>query len=167
DLRIFTDADNATTMDNLERLLPYIEKGYDVVIGSIALKGKQIKEGSEPWYRLLFGKLGNLYLRMILVPGIYDTQRGFKLFTAKAAETIFPRQKIDRWAFDVELLALAKKFGFKIKEVPIKWANNMGTSKLKVSDYPKFFIRCTKIRWDLMMGKYDQAADISIVKQEA
>lgn len=155
ELRLFTDADNATTIDNLERLLPFIQQGYDVVIGSIGLPGKEVKAGSEPAYRILFGKLGNLFLRIFIISGIHDTQRGFKLFTAKAATAIFPHQKINRWAFDVELLVLARKLGFKIKEVSIKWANNSETSKIKASDYPKFLLRCLKIRWDLVTGKYD------------
>src|SRR3989338_5392667 len=83
DYRLFTDADNATTIDQIEKLLPYFKEGYEVVIGSIGIKGAEVAEGSEPAWRRLFGNMGNFYIQILAVPGIQDTQRGFKMVTAR------------------------------------------------------------------------------------
>jgi dolichyl-phosphate beta-glucosyltransferase len=156
DFKLFTDADNSTSIDNIEKMMPYFNKGYDVVIASIGVTGKQILKGSEPLWRKLFGKLGNLYIRLLVTPGIYDTQRGFKIFTVKAADKIFPKLTIERWGFDVEVLALANKFGFKIKEVPVVWQNNINTSHVKLSAYFQVLLEVLKIKWNLLINKYDK-----------
>ena len=153
--RLFMDADNATNIDQTEKLFPYFKEGYEVVIGSIGIKGSEVAKGSEPIWRRLFGNIGNVYIQIMAVPGIQDTQRGFKMVTAKAAQDIFPRMTIDRWGFDVEMLALARKFGYKIKEVPVKWNNDPNTaSHPRLPDYFKFLLETAKIRWNLMTGKY-------------
>lgn len=153
DLKLFMDADNATTIDNLDKMIPYINEGYGVVIASIGIKGAQ-KIGEEPSYRRLLGHLGNLWIRLLAVPGIYDTQRGFKLFTREVAEKIFPKMRTFGWGFDVELLALARKYGYKIKEVPIVWKNAPG-SKVNIWAYPKVLLQTLKIWWNLKTNKYD------------
>lgn len=154
--RLFTDADNATSIDHIEKMMPYFEKGYGVVIGSIGIEGADVASGSEPVWRRLFGMMGNLYIQILAVPGIKDTQRGFKIVTAKAAEDIFPKMTIDRWAFDVEMLALARKFGYKIKEAPVKWRNDPNTaSHPTLGAYFKFLLETAKIRWNLLTGKYN------------
>lgn len=156
DYRLFTDADNATTIDQIEKMLPYFKEGYEVVIGSIGIKGAEVAKGSEPVWRRLFGNMGNLYIQILAVPGIQDTQRGFKMVTAKAAQDIFTKMTVDRWAFDVEMLALAIKFGHKIKEVPVKWKNDPNTaSHPKLGAYFKFLLETAKIRWNLLTGKYN------------
>lgn len=152
DLRLFMDADNATTIDTLDKLFPYINDGYGVVIASIGIGGAKITN-PEPFYRVIFGKAGNLWIRFWAVPGIYDTQRGFKLFTKEAAEKIFPKMRTFGWGFDVELLALAKKYGYKIKEVPINWSNVAG-SKINIWAYPKVLMQTVKIWWNLKTNKY-------------
>jgi dolichyl-phosphate beta-glucosyltransferase len=85
---------------------------------------------------------------------IKDSQRGFKCFTAQAAGEIFPRQTIMRWGFDIEILALAKKLGFKIKEVPIIW-ENVGKSEVNLKSYLKTLGELFKIKWNLISGKYN------------
>ena len=87
------------------------------------------------------------------VPGIHDTQRGFKLFTAEATEKIFPKLTIERWGFDVEVLALARKFGFKTKEVPIDW-KNAPESHVVLKAYFQVLLETVKIRLNLWTGKY-------------
>ncbi|HXK41105.1 MAG TPA: dolichyl-phosphate beta-glucosyltransferase [Candidatus Paceibacterota bacterium] len=154
DFRLFTDADNATTIDHIEKMMPYFEKGYGVVIASIAVRGHQVAAGSEPVWRRVFGKLGNLFIQIMAVPGIHDTQRGFKVFKAEAAEKIFPKLTIDRWGFDVEALALARKFGFKIKEVPINW-KNAPESHVGLKAYFQVLMETVKIRLNLITNKYD------------
>lgn len=151
--RLFTDADNATTVDHIEKMMPYIEHGYDVAIASIAVSGHKVAAGSEPVWRRIFGKLGNLFIQIMAVPGVRDTQRGFKLFTVDAAESIFPKLTIDRWGFDIEVLALARKFGYKIKEVPVDWKNNPN-SRVKLGSYFQVLLETVKIRWNLWTGKY-------------
>lgn len=154
DLRLFTDADSSTSIDHLDKFIPYIGQGYSVVIGSIAVAGHKVASGSEPVWRRVLGKLGNLFIQIMAVPGIYDTQRGFKLFTAKAVQDIFPKLTITRWGFDVEVLALARKFGYKIKELPVDWKNDPN-SKVGLKAYIQVLIETMKIRWNLMSGKYD------------
>ncbi|MBI2063362.1 MAG: glycosyltransferase family 2 protein [Candidatus Yanofskybacteria bacterium] len=152
--RLFTDADNATTIDHIEKMLPFFGQGYGVVIASIAAKGSVVASGSEPIWRRVFGTLGNLFIQLMAVPGISDTQRGFKITTAEAANKIFSKATIDRWGFDVEMLALARKFGYKIKEVPIFWKNDP-SSHVKLNAYFQVLTETVKIRWNLMTGKYN------------
>lgn len=153
-LRLFTDADNSTPVDHLDKFIPYIGEGYSVVIGSIAVPGHKVAVGSEPMWRKIFGKLGNLFIQIMAVPGIHDTQRGFKLFTTEAAGKIFPKLTINRWGFDVEVLALARKFRFKIKEVPVDWKNAL-ESRVGLKAYFQVLMETMRIRWNLWTGKYN------------
>ena len=100
------------------------------------------------------GKLGNLFIQIMAVPGIQDTQRGFKLFTADAVRKIFPKVTITRWGFDIEVLALARKFGYKIKELPVDWKNDPN-SKVGLKAYSQVLLETVKIRWNLMTGQYN------------
>jgi len=154
DFRLFTDADNATSIDHIEKMMPFFNQGYDVVIGSIAIKGSTVASGSEPIWRRLFGMTGNLFIQLVAVYGISDTQRGFKMITAEAANKIFPKMTIDRWGFDIEMLALARKFAYRIKEVPVVWENNPD-SHVKLSAYFQVLMETVKIRWNLMTGQYN------------
>ncbi|HYU64865.1 MAG TPA: dolichyl-phosphate beta-glucosyltransferase [Candidatus Paceibacterota bacterium] len=152
--RLFTDADNSTTIDHIEKMMPYFDKGYDVVIGSLAVKGARIMQGGgEPWWRVLMGKAGNKFIQIFAVWGINDTQRGFKIFTEQAVKDIFPRLTIFGWGFDVEVLALAKRFKYKIKEVPVTW-NNDPNSKVNFWSYPQVLGQTLKVFWNLHTGKY-------------
>jgi len=153
DFRLFTDADNSTTIDHIEKFWSYFDKGYDVVIASIAKKGAKIAH-TEKFYKRWFGKMGNLWIQFWLLPGIWDTQRGFKMFTAKAARDLFSRQRLDRWGFDFEILAIARKLGYKIAEVPINWKNDP-RSHVKLSAYIKTLLEVLKVRWGLWTGKYN------------
>jgi len=151
--RLFMDADNSTTIDHLDRFWPFIQQGYDVIIGSIELKGAKIEEKAA-FYRRWLGRNSKYIIRIVAgLWKIHDSQRGFKLFTVKAAEAIFPRQTIMRWGFDIEILVLAKKMGFRIKEVPVNWSNP-GESKVTLKSYIKTFQELLKIRWNLVSNKY-------------
>jgi dolichyl-phosphate beta-glucosyltransferase len=152
---LFMDADNSTTIDNIEKMIPCLAEGYDVVIASIGVPGHQIAEGSEPGWRRLFGRMGNLFIRILAVPGIRDTQRGFKVFSAQATQDIFSHAQIDRFGFDIEVLALAQRFGYKIKELPINWQNDPN-SHVSLSSYLQVFLDTIRIRWHLMTGVYPQ-----------
>ena len=153
DYRLFMDADNSTTIDHLEKFWPEINSGFDIVIGSIEIKGAKIQE-TAAWYRRFLGKIAKYIIRIVAgLWQIHDTQRGFKLFIEKAVKEIFPKQTLMRWGFDFEILALAKKLGFKIKEVPVDW-KNPGESKVKLSSYIRTFGELMKIKWNFITNKY-------------
>ena len=151
--KLFTDADNSTTIDHLEKFWPYTKEGYDVVIGSIEIEGSKIHEDAGG-YRRVFGKMSKYVIRILAdLWEIKDSQRGFKLFTEKAAEKIFSKQTIMRFGFDIEVLILAKKIGFKIKEVPVDW-RNPGESKVTLKSYVETFQELLKIKWNFITNKY-------------
>ena len=151
-IRIFTDADNSTSIDQFNKMIPYFEKGYGAVIGSRDIKGVKLVP-PQPWYKRLAGNIGNLIIQALLLPGIWDTQCGFKAFTEEAAKKIFSLIKIKRWGFDVEVLTLAKLFGYKIKEIPVVWVNNP-FSRVKFMTYFQVLLEVFKIKWWTMTGKY-------------
>ncbi|HAJ44942.1 MAG: Glycosyl transferase, family 2 [Candidatus Azambacteria bacterium GW2011_GWE1_42_9] len=153
DFRLFTDADNSTSIEQIEKFWPYFSESYAIVIGSIEVEGAVISEHAQ-WYRRLLGHYSKYLIRVVAgLWDIRDTQRGFKCFTAKAAEDIFSRAIIDRWGFDIEVLALAKKMKYKIKEVPMIW-NNPSESKVRLSSYFSTLGDLLKIRWRLLTNKY-------------
>src|SRR3990170_7505312 len=128
--RLFTDADNSTSIEQIEKFWPYlIDQNYDIVIGSIEVLGAQIIEKAQ-WYRRVLGHYSKYIIRAVAgLWEIRDTQRGFKLFSRRAAEIIFPRQRITTWGFDIEVLVIAKKHHLRIKELPVVWVNP-GDSKV-------------------------------------
>jgi dolichyl-phosphate beta-glucosyltransferase len=153
-IRLFTDADNSTSIDQFEKMMPLFKAGADVVIGSRVIKGAEL-DPPEPWYRQVPGKLGNLVFQMVLgLWGIWDTQCGFKAFTDVAAEKIFNMSKTLGWGFDVEVLALAKRMGYTIEEIPVHWVNDI-RSHVKASAYLKVLGETCTIRWRLWRGEYD------------
>lgn len=155
DYRIFTDADNSTSIDQIEKMFPLFEKGYDIVIGSRDIKGA-ILDPPQPWQRRMTGEGFKLYRKIILgLWGIQDTQCGFKGFTQKAAENIFSKCKIEGFSFDPEVLLIAQKLGFKIKEIPVYWKNDPD-SKVKISSMIKMALDLLKIKWNLITKKYFQ-----------
>jgi glycosyltransferase involved in cell wall biosynthesis len=151
--RLFTDADNSTPISEIEKFWPEFEKGADVVIASRDIKGA-ILDPPQTLFRRFVGEVFK-YLRKIIVGlwEIEDTQCGFKCFKEEVAEKIFPKCKIERFAFDPEVLLIAKKMGFKIKEVPVYWKNDL-QSKVKFKSMVKMLIDLFKIRINLLKGKY-------------
>lgn len=145
-VRLFMDADNATDISHFNLMKPLFDEGYDVVIGSRDEKDAKgaRKLVSQVWYKTLLGNAGNLFIQIVGVWGIWDTQCGFKAFTKESAEKIFELAKTDRWAFDVETLALAKMFKYKIGIVPVQWINN-ANSRVKLSSYFQFLLETVKI----------------------
>jgi dolichyl-phosphate beta-glucosyltransferase len=158
--RLFTDFDQSTPISELEKLLPFRNKKYDVVIGSREVKGS--KREDEPWYRHLMGKGFNLVVQIFAVRGIRDTQCGFKLFSGDAAEDLFGRLKVTdaasktafTGAFDVELLFLATKLGYKIAEVPVYWKHVESVRVNPVKDSLRMFVEVVKIRLTDLAGGY-------------
>lgn len=155
DYRLFTDADNSTSIDQIEKMWSWFEKGYDVVIGSRDIKGA-VLDPPQPWYRrVILGKSFRFLTHLICGTWeILDSQCGFKMFSKKAAEDIFPKIEILGFAFDVEVLVIAKKLGYKIKEIPVYWRNDLG-SKVKFKNIFEMGIDLLKIRWNLLTKKYE------------
>ena len=151
--RLFTDADNSTTIDHVERFWPFFDEGVDVVIGSRGMK-ESVLSVSQPWYRRIAGEGGNLIIRALAVPGVADTQAGFKMLTAACAESLFPRLTIDRWGFDVEMLAVARHLGYRIREVPITWRNDP-EGKVTLMTYFEVLGEVWHVRGNLKAGVYD------------
>lgn len=159
--RLFTDFDQSTPLSELDRFMPFIADGYDIVIGSRALQGAHRKD--EPFHRHLMGQGFNFLVQLVAVPGISDTQCGFKLFSAKAAEDLFPRLQVYRGqqrqdaftgAFDVELLLLARKFGYTIAEVPVEWNHHETDRVNPIKDSLRMLIDIFKIRWNAFRRQY-------------
>ena len=149
DFRVFTDADNSTSIDQVEKMWPEFEKGFDVVIGSRDVKGAVLNP-PQPWLRrVILGDGFKLYRKIIIgLWGIEDTQCGFKGFKKAAAGEIFQKSKISGWTFDVEVLILAKKMGYKIKEIPINWENDPD-SKVKINSVIEMAVGLLKLKLGL------------------
>ena len=158
EILLFSDADLSSPIEEAEKLLAALNQGADIAIGSRWLRSN-LQTQRQPLYRQLFGRVFNLMLRITLGLRFKDTQCGFKAFTRRAAKVIFPLQRIERWGFDPELLYLAKKFKFKIVEVPVAWAHNEGTRISPLRDGTKMFVEMLKIRWNALAGKYSAKGD--------
>lgn len=151
--RLFADADNSTPIEELDKMLPYLDK-YDVVIGSRYLIPGSIKN-QQPWQRRLLSRISNLVIQTLILPGIIDTQCGFKMFSDKATQTIFPKQSMSGWSFDIEVLAITKKQGYKIKEVGVDWYD-VGDSRLRAIHAAVKSFRDLLIIWrNSISGKYN------------
>jgi dolichyl-phosphate beta-glucosyltransferase len=150
--RLFMDADNSTSINHIDTFMKYFKEGYDIVIGSRRIEGAVLSVRQSRFKELL-GRLGNLWIRIFAVGGIKDTQAGFKMFTANASTAVFSRQTLNRWGFDFELLAIAKKHGLKTKEAPITWVNDERSHVSSVA-YVKTFFEALKVRWNIITGKY-------------
>lgn len=153
DKRLFMDADSSTSIEHVRPLLQCLNGGYDIAISSRRAPGAILRR-PQSFIRESLGKLFGLLVNIILPLDIKDTQNGFKLFTAEAAEAVFSRQRIGRWAFDIEALIIGKKSGFKIKEVPIVWVNDPD-SRVKLSGMFYSLIEMLTIRLNLWLGRYE------------
>ncbi|MGB9691398.1 MAG: dolichyl-phosphate beta-glucosyltransferase [Candidatus Sumerlaeaceae bacterium] len=144
--RLFSDADFSTPIDEVEKFWAAVADGYDVVIGSRGLAESQLLV-RQNIMRETMGRIFNFLVRAMLIPGIRDTQCGFKMFSARAAQSVFPRQTLDGFSFDVEILYLALQQGFRIKEVPIRWINSPATKVSPLRDATRMFFDLLRIRF--------------------
>ena len=142
----FADADNKTPIDEFDKLEPWLRRGYEVVIGSRGLRESRI-ERAQPLYRRLGAKGFSLIMHAVLgLPGIVDTQCGFKFFQRRAAVDLFGRQKIDGYMFDVEILYLAQHAGYRIAQVPVRWRDDRDSRLALVSGNLRNVIDLLRIR---------------------
>lgn len=153
--RLFIDADGATSIEHIDKIWPHFKKGCNVVIGSRHPKdaAEARIEIAQPFWKVFLGKFGNFLIRKTLISGIWDTQCGFKAFTAEAVKNILPKTKINRWAIDIEILAIAKKLNYKIGKIPVRWTD-AGYSRVKIQGYFSTLEETAKIKWNLMTNKY-------------
>lgn len=153
DIVLFTDADLSSPMQEAERLFDAIRQGADVAIGSrwLAQSRQTIR---QPLYRRFFGRCFNFVTRMIMRLPFADTQCGFKAFTRPAAQTIFQLQQIERWGFDPEILFIALKRGYNIREVPVSWAHDKRTRISYLRDGLQMLKELLLIRWNALIGTY-------------
>jgi len=152
--RLFSDSDLSTPIDHLDTFVSEASNA-DVIIGSRAIKGADIRVRQKR-YRELMGQAFNLFVRLLVLPGIRDTQCGFKLFSEKAARAVFPPQRIKRWSFDVETLYLARKYGFDIKEVPVTWVNDSRSKVNAFHDSSGMLMGLISIKINDFLGRYSQ-----------
>jgi glycosyltransferase involved in cell wall biosynthesis len=130
DYRFLCDADLSMPPHELDRFLPPALDGVDIAIGS--REGVGARRVGEPWRRHVTGRVFNFVIRRLVLDGIADTQCGFKMFTARAVDAVFPHTTLDGWAFDVEVLAIARARGLRVVEVPIEW-HYRSTSRLSIA----------------------------------
>jgi dolichyl-phosphate beta-glucosyltransferase len=152
DYRFICDADLSMPVSELPRFVPGDSTTFDVAIGS--REGVGARRVGEPLVRHVAGRIFNYAVQQLMVPGINDTQCGFKMFSAAAVETIFPRVTVDGWAFDIEVLTIARAWDMKIIEVPIEWHYRRASQLSLVRDGVKMFLELLRIRARALGGAY-------------
>ena len=150
--RFICDADLSMPVSELPRFLPTASNPFDIAIGS--REGVGARRVGEPLTRHVAGRVFNYAVQRLMVPGINDTQCGFKLFTATAVETIFPRVTVDGWAFDIEVLTIARAWGLKVIEVPIEWHYRRASQLSLIRDGARMFLELLRIRARAWGGAY-------------
>ncbi|MHB8834561.1 MAG: dolichyl-phosphate beta-glucosyltransferase [Candidatus Methylomirabilia bacterium] len=153
ELLLMCDADLSAPIGELETLLPWIDNGADVVIGSRALKDSRVHV-HQPLYREAMGKLYGVAMRLVTGTALRDTQCGFKLFTRTAARQIFARTRINRFAFDIEVMVIAREVGLRIEEVPVQWSNAPDTKVRLLADGFAMVFDLIRIRVNELTGIY-------------
>ena len=156
-IRVMCDADCSMPPEQLPRLLaPIIACKAQIAIGSRYAEGAKT-DVKQPFYRVLWSRLANKVIQRSLVPGIRDTQCGFKAFTAEVARDLFRRAKIDGWAFDLEILALARRRGYEIAEIGVEWKDDNRSRISPLKDMWKVMKEALTIRRNLKKGLYNTA----------
>ena len=154
-IRVMSDADGSMPPDQLTRLLaPIIACKAEIAIRSRYAPGAKT-DVHQPFYRVMWSRLCNKVIQRSLVPGVRDTQCGFKAFTAEVARDLFSRGKIDGWAFDLEILALARRRGFEIAEVGVEWTDDRRSRVNPLKDMWKVITEALTIRRNLKNGAYN------------
>ncbi len=155
DIVMFTDADLSAPMEEAERLFEALRQGADIAIGSRWLERKrQILK--QPLYRQFFGRCFNGITRLVMGLPFADTQCGFKALHRPVAQTIFQLQRIERWGFDPELLFIALKRGYTVREVPVTWGHDERSRLSYLKDGVKMLEEIAYIRWEAFAGAYDR-----------
>jgi dolichyl-phosphate beta-glucosyltransferase len=158
---LFTDSDLSAPIEEADRLFAAIAAGSDIAIGSRWLEsGRQTQR--QPLYRQFFGRCFNAVTRLVMGLPFVDTQCGFKAFTRAAAQTVFQLQTIERWGFDPEILFIALKRGFSVKEVPVSWGHDERTRMSYLKDGMQMLKELAIIRWNALTGHYSRRIEASL-----
>ena len=152
---LYTDADLSTPIEELPSLEARLDRGFDVAIGSRAVVGARI-EVHQSAFRETAGRAFNVLVRLLLLPGIRDTQCGFKLFTAAAAQAAFEPVRLAGFSFDVEAIYVARRRGLRVAEVPVLWRNDVATRVGGLSG-TRAFLDLLRIRLNAARGRYGAA----------
>jgi glycosyltransferase involved in cell wall biosynthesis len=158
DVVLFTDADLSSPIEEAHRLFTAIREGADVAIGSRWLESSR-QSIRQPLYRRFFGRCFNSITRMIMRLPFADTQCGFKAFTRQAAQTVFHLQRIERWGFDPEILFIALKRGYAVREVPVTWGHDERSRISYLRDGLQMLKELLLIRWNALTGAYGGAVN--------
>lgn len=159
EILLFSDADLSSPIEEAEKLFAAIHNGADIAIGSRWLDPTLLTR-KQPIYRRILSRIFNLSLRLVLGLKFKDTQCGFKAFSRNSARAIFPPQKVERWGFDPEIIYVAQRLGFKIAEVPVRWAHSAGTRLHPIRDGIHAFWDVLLIRSNALSGVYGQKRKI-------
>ncbi|MCU0492372.1 MAG: glycosyltransferase family 2 protein [Chloroflexaceae bacterium] len=165
DYVLLCDADMAVPMEEWDKLAPYLSQGYDVVIGS--REGLGARRQGEPWHRHVMGRVFNMIVQTVALRGIQDTQCGFKALSREAAQSLFRRVRIYGedappvqgaavTAYDVELLYLARRVGYRIAEVPVTWNYGTETKVDPLRDSLRNLRDVLRVRLNALQGRYSQ-----------
>lgn len=152
--RFMCDADLSMSIDQINHFIPPAFENVDIAIGSREAAGAVRYD--EPFYRHLGGRAINLAIRLLILPGLQDTQCGFKCFRAAAAEQVFRRQTLPGWSFDIELLYIAQRLNMKVREIPIHWRFNAETKLSAVQDALRMVRDIFIIHRNARRGDYDR-----------
>jgi dolichyl-phosphate beta-glucosyltransferase len=154
-LRFFCDADNSTDIAHFDKMIPLFKDGYDIVIASRHWRDAAGAKHAVPqaWYKRIIGQVGNIIIQTVAVPGIWDTQCGFKAFRVEVAERIFSQITIEGWAFDIEVLALARAANYKTGIIPAYRIND-ARSHVRPFDYARVLGDTFRVRANLRVRKY-------------
>jgi glycosyltransferase involved in cell wall biosynthesis len=152
--RFICDADLSMPIEELSKFLPPALDGFDIAIGSREAPGSV--RYNEPPYRHWGGRAINLAIRLLILPGLQDTQCGFKCFTSRAAQQLFPLQTLTGWSFDIELLYMARRQGMRVREVPINWYYDPDTKIRAVRDAINMLRDILRIHQNAWRGAYDR-----------
>lgn len=155
---LFTDADNATPIEEIEKLWPYADT-FPIVFGSRHCRGAHIYI-QQATHRKWLSRASNLLIRFVAVPGIWDTQCGFKMFERSAGKNIFANVRLNRFGFDIEAFVIARQLGYHFKEVGINWYNDPDTRVRTSREAVRTLIDLFRIKSNMLKGKYDRVGYI-------
>lgn len=147
------DADLSMPIEEVNRFLPPAVADFDIAIGSREVKGA--RRFNEPIHRHLGGRLINLIIRLLILPQLQDTQCGFKCFRGQVAEELFRRQTLDGWSFDIELLFVAARRGYRVVEIPVDWYYRQESKVSAVRDALRMITDIFRVRANARAGAYD------------
>jgi glycosyltransferase involved in cell wall biosynthesis len=154
-LRLFADADNSSDIAHFDQMELLFNQGLDVVIASRHPRdvAGATQTVAQSWSKRMLGQAGNLFVQAVAVPGIWDTQCGFKAFRGEAADRIFSQSRIDGWGFDIEVLALARALKLKVGIIPVSWVNDE-RSHLRWPDYFRVLGETVAVRYNFLRRRY-------------